>query len=132
MTAPEVLDPPVPTQVKRPWRTVARSVFQFVIALATLLPFLLGGVYNDLDQAPAVVVQLLAVAATITRVMAIPQVEDFLRRFFPFLAAQPTEKSAGRRRVELGATDARTIALIALAVAVVAILIVLFNVRVVA
>lgn len=77
------------TQVKRPWRTTVRSVFQFTLALASLLPFLAGGVYSDLDQAPVIVGQVLAVAATITRVMALPQVEAFLRRFAPWLAAEP-------------------------------------------
>lgn len=80
---------PAPTQVRRPWRTTARSVFQFAIALATLLPFVATGIYDDTDAAPAVVGQVLAVAATVTRVMALPQVEAFLRRFAPWLAAQP-------------------------------------------
>jgi len=77
------------TQVRRPWRAVARTVFQGAIALATLLPFIAGGVYGSDDAAPAAVVQVLAVSAAITRVMALPQVEDFLQRFVPFLAAAP-------------------------------------------
>ena len=77
-----------PTQVKRPWRATVRTVFQFVLALATLLPFLVTGVYSGSDAAPAVVGQVLAVAAAVTRVMALPQVEDFLQRFFPWLAAE--------------------------------------------
>lgn len=78
-----------PTQVRRPWRATVRSIFQFAIALATLLPFIAADVYDNLDQAPYSVVQVLAVAATVTRVMALPQVEDFLQRHFPWLAAQP-------------------------------------------
>lgn len=77
-----------PTQVKRPWRATVRTVFQFILALLTLLPFLVTGVYHDSDAAPAVVGQVLAVAAAATRVMALPQVEDFLQRFFPWLAAE--------------------------------------------
>jgi hypothetical protein len=80
-----------PTQVKRPWRATVRTVFQFVLALATLLPFILTGVYNDADAAPAVVGQVLTAAAVFTRVMALPQVEDFLQRFFPWLAAEDSE-----------------------------------------
>ena len=83
-----------PTQVKRPWRATARTVFQFVIALATLLPFLAAGVYHSADAAPAAVGQVLAVAAAITRLMALPQVEQFLQSWFPWLAAddRPSDK----------------------------------------
>ena len=70
---------PKPTQVKRPWRATVRSIFQFAIGLASLLPLIATGVYTDLDQAPVVVGQVLAVSAAITRIMAIPQVEAFLR-----------------------------------------------------
>lgn len=78
-----------PTQVRRPWRSTFRTVFQLVIALATLAPFVAGGIYDDVDQAPIIVTQVLTVAATITRVMAVPQVEAFLRRWAPWLAAAP-------------------------------------------
>lgn len=82
-----------PTQLRRPWRSTARTVFQLVIALATLLPFVAAGVYDDVDQAPVVVGQILTVAATITRVMALPRVEAFLRRWAPWLAAAPANTS---------------------------------------
>lgn len=80
-----------PTQVKRPWRATVRTVFQFVLALATLIPFIAGGVYHDADAAPAVVGQVLTAAAVFTRVMALPQVEDFLQSWFPWLAAEDPE-----------------------------------------
>lgn len=79
-----------PTQVRRPWRSTARTIFQALIALATLLPFILTDVYDSPDAYPAVVVQVLAVAGVITRIMANPRVEEFLRRFIPFLAAAPS------------------------------------------
>lgn len=81
-----------PTQVRRPWRATVRTVFQGAIALATLLPFVASGIYDDGENVPAAVVQVLAVSAAITRVMALPQVEAFLSRFVPFLAATPKEK----------------------------------------
>jgi hypothetical protein len=81
-----------PTQVRRPWRSTLRTLFQLVIALVTLLPFVLTGVYVDGDQAPAVVGQVLAVATVVTRVMALPQVETFLRTWAPWLAAAPATK----------------------------------------
>lgn len=77
-----------PTQVKRPWRATVRTVFQFVLALATLLPFIASGVYSDADAAPAVVGQVLTAAAIFTRLMASEKVEAFLQRFFPWLAAE--------------------------------------------
>lgn len=124
------LAPPVPTQVKQPWRTTVRSVFQFAVALAALLPFIATGVYENIDDAPAVVAQLLVIAAAITRVMAVPQVEDFLRNFLPFLAAQPTERVGGHRRVERGAIDTRTLAVAGLILAAVALFLILFDVKV--
>lgn len=78
-----------PTQIRRPWRSTARTVFQAVVALATLVPFVVSGVYDGSADYPAVVGQLLAVSAAVTRVMALPQVESFLRRFAPWLAAAP-------------------------------------------
>lgn len=78
-----------PTQVKHPVRATIRTVFQFVLALATLLPFIATGVYSDADAAPVVVGQVLTAAAVFTRVMALPQVEAFLYVWFPWLAAEP-------------------------------------------
>jgi hypothetical protein len=79
-----------PTQVRRPWRATVRTAFQGAVAIASLTPFVVTGIYGDAtdpaDYAPAVA-QVLAVSGAVTRVMALPQVEDFLRRFVPFLAA---------------------------------------------
>lgn len=80
---------PAPTQVRRPWRTTARTVFQLGLALVTLVPFIVSGIYTSEADYPAVVLQLLAVTSAVTRVMALPQVETFLRTFVPFLAATP-------------------------------------------
>jgi hypothetical protein len=76
-----------PTQVRRPWRSTARTIFQAAIALATRVPLISAEVYADADAAPAAVAQVLVVAGVVTRVMALPGVETFLRRFVPFLAA---------------------------------------------
>lgn len=79
-----------PTQVRRPWRTVVRTVFQMIVTGASATPLVLEAVYqrdaSDLGGAAAVA---LGVSAAITRVMALPAVEAFLRRFVPFLAADP-------------------------------------------
>lgn len=78
-----------PTQVRRPWRTVARSIFQALVAIATLVPFVVSGIYEGEGDYPAAIAQVLVVSGAITRVMALPQVEAFLRQFLPFLSAAP-------------------------------------------
>lgn len=75
-----------PTQVRKPWRATARTVFQAALAIATLVPFVAAGVY-DTDNAPVIVTQVVVAAGTFSRVMALPQVNDFLARFLPFLSA---------------------------------------------
>jgi hypothetical protein len=77
-----------PTQVKRPWRATLRTVFQGAIALAAVLPLILASA----GIAPVGVAGIaLAVAGAITRIMAIPAVEDFLQNYLPFLAARPKQ-----------------------------------------
>lgn len=76
-----------PTQVRRPWRATVRTVFAALVALAAMLPLLVGA--SGLEETSAPVAGALAIAGAITRIMAIPQVETFLVEFFPFLAADP-------------------------------------------
>jgi hypothetical protein len=78
------------TQVRRPWRSTVRTIFQAVVAAAAAAP----GVYSaathhNADAATGWAAGGLAVAAAVTRVMALPAVETFLQRFVPFLAAEP-------------------------------------------
>lgn len=77
-----------PTQVRRPWRTTIRTGFQATVALASLIPFIVTGAYGDAET-PAVVTQVVVVSGAVSRVMALPQVETFLRTFLPWLAAAP-------------------------------------------
>lgn len=95
----DTLTPPVPTQVRRPWRATLRTVFQALVSLAALAPLLAAALEEatgyDLEGVPFVVT-VLAICAGVTRVMALPAVEAFLRRFLPFLAAQPKEMTHGR------------------------------------
>lgn len=83
---------PVPTQVRRPWRSTLRTVFQALVGLAAIAPLVAAGVEEatgyDLEGVPFIVTAL-AAAAAVTRVMAIQAVEAWLRRFLPFLAAAP-------------------------------------------
>lgn len=80
-----------PTQVRRPWRSTMRTIFQGGVALASLAPLVAAGWYDgaDADTYPAAVAQVLVVSGGVTRIMAIPAVEVFLRKFLPFLAAAP-------------------------------------------
>lgn len=83
-----------PTQVRRPWRATARTVFQALVSLAVLAPVIAAAVEEatgyDLEGVPFVAV-VLGCAAALARVMAKPEVEVFLRRFIPFLSAAPKE-----------------------------------------
>lgn len=73
-----------PTQCAYPWRTTVRTIFQALVGLAALLTLI------TVDAGtPAAVATAVAVSATITRVMAIPAVDDWIARFVPFLASEP-------------------------------------------
>lgn len=78
-----------PTQMRRPWRSTARTVFQATVSLAAMWGLIIVTL-NLPDW--AWVGTSVAVAGGITRVMAIPTVEVWLRRFLPFLAAAPSPK----------------------------------------
>jgi hypothetical protein len=84
MTGPVVTTSP--TQVRHPWRATARTLFAGVIALASLLPTI--ALAAHVDTVPAVA-QVLAVLGTVTRVLAMPGVDKFLRDFVPWLATSP-------------------------------------------
>lgn len=77
-----------PTQSQYPWRAVARTVFAAIVALASLAPAIISGANLD---GWVYAGQVLAVAGAITRVMAIPGVNDWLTRFVPWLAAEPKQ-----------------------------------------
>jgi Flp pilus assembly pilin Flp len=94
------ITPTQPTQVRRPWRATTRTVFQAFIGLCALAPILVAEAGLDPAKLPWLAV-VLAVALAVTRVMAIPGVDAWLRRFLPFLAAAPP---ADVRRDERGAS----------------------------
>lgn len=81
------------TQTRRPWRATARTVFQAVVGFASMWALIVAGL--GLDPEWQWVSASLVVTGGITRLMAIPAVEDWLSHFFPFLAADPD--SAGHR-----------------------------------
>lgn len=111
----------LPTQMRRPWRATARTIFAALLALITLLPLIALEVYESPDAYPAAVAQVLAIAGLVTRVLAMPGVESFLQSYLPFLSAagrppqDPNPAGAG----EGGHTTLELILLIVTTVAVV-------------
>ncbi|MCU1588794.1 MAG: hypothetical protein JWP11_50 [Frankiales bacterium] len=75
------------TQVRRPWRSTLRTVFQIVVGLAPMLPAIVHA--SGVDGTAGPVAGALAISATVTRVMGLPAVEQFLQKFVPWLAAAP-------------------------------------------
>lgn len=80
------------TQVRYPWRTTVRTVFQLVVGVAAALPMIVAA--SGLPETAAGVGVALGVAAAITRMMSIPAVNVALARFLPWLAAEPNDRSA--------------------------------------
>ena len=76
------------------WRAVARTVFQVAVALAALLPLVFAQAGISAAEASGWAAVVLGVCATVTRVMAMPEVEAFLRVWLPWLAAHGPEVDA--------------------------------------
>lgn len=71
-----------------PWKRTARTVFAVAVPLCLIAPAAYeAATQQDAAQATGLAATILAVAAAITRVLALPQVEAFLRRFLPWLSA---------------------------------------------
>jgi len=79
---------PTPTQTQHPMRAVVRTVAAGVLALLSLLPYVLAEAHVDTTVWGA---QILAVSAGVTRVLAIPGVNAWLTEYVPWLAAQPRQ-----------------------------------------
>lgn len=76
-----------PTQVKHPWRTTARSIFQAFVTLASVAPAIYSAAMShDAAMATGWAGIGLGIAGAVTRIMAMPQVDDFLAKYLPFLA----------------------------------------------
>ncbi|MCW2092525.1 UNVERIFIED_ORG: hypothetical protein M2328_005805 [Rhodococcus erythropolis] len=84
------------TQVAYPWRATVRTGFQVGVALLTLIPVVL--VTSGLSLT-VVGGQIIAVTTAVAKVMALPQVNAFIDRFAPWLAAEPVPITAKHRAV---------------------------------
>jgi hypothetical protein len=72
------------TQTAYPWRATVRTIFAFLIGLAAAWALII----QTLGLGPDIpwVATSLTIAAGVTRVMALPAVDDLIRRFVPWLA----------------------------------------------
>ncbi|MEU5939419.1 hypothetical protein ABZ807_09530 [Micromonospora sp. NPDC047548] len=75
-----------PTQTRHPWRATARTVAAALVAALVIAPQILAE--TGLSET-AYGAQALAVIGAVTRVLAIPGVDGWLRRYVPWLAAEP-------------------------------------------
>lgn len=94
------LTPPereTPTVVRHPWRATVRTTLVALVALLPLLPDIAAAAH--IDTLPATVA-VLAVAAAIQRVLAIPGVETWLRTWTRGLSAEPPTEDTAKHRKE--------------------------------
>lgn len=69
-------------------RRTLRTVFQLVVTLSILLAAIADDLTAAFPEYAAVIGAGAAFAAGLTRIMATPAVEEFLERWFPWLAAE--------------------------------------------
>ncbi|HEY2086236.1 MAG TPA: hypothetical protein VGH54_09455 [Mycobacterium sp.] len=76
------------TQSKYPWRATARTAFAVIVGAAAMSPLVYqAATHHDPSVATGWAATGLGIAAGVTRVLALPQVNDFLHRYAPWLAA---------------------------------------------
>lgn len=85
------------TQSRHPWRATLRSTLAALLAVLPALPEISRAA--GVETVPTVM-SVLAINAAVTRVLAIPQVEQLLRQLLPSLAAdpEPSPEQTGRHR----------------------------------
>jgi hypothetical protein len=83
------------SQVAAPWKATVRTLLAVIPGIALLVDPVLDAVANgDGSTLGGWAVLATGVAGAITRVLALPGVEAFLRRFAPWLAAGATNPLA--------------------------------------
>ena len=81
------------SQVARPWRATVRTVLQALVGLCAAAPLVYeAAVQGDAATATGAAGTVLVVAGAVTRVMALPVVEEWLERFVPWLAAAEPDR----------------------------------------
>lgn len=77
-----------PSQIRRPWRATARTVAAAAVALMPALPSIAEAA--GIETVPFVA-SILTTTALITRILAIPEVDDWMDQYLPGLSADPTQ-----------------------------------------
>lgn len=77
-----------PSQVRHPWRATVRTAFALIVALAASWGLIVEAA--GIDTGIPFIATSLTIAAAVTRIMALPAVDDLITRFLPFLAADDT------------------------------------------
>lgn len=81
------------TQTAYPWRATLRTVLWAIVAFAAMAPLIYSAAAGgDPEQAVGWVATALGILAGIQRVMTLPVVDEFLRRYIPWLAATPQDR----------------------------------------
>lgn len=81
------------TQINHPSRAVVRTIFQSLVGLCALAPVVYTAAsQHDPAVATGAAAGVLAVTAAVTRIMALPGVDAWLRAYVPWLAAAPAEQ----------------------------------------
>lgn len=73
-----------PTQARHPWRATARTTVAALIALLPALPEIAKTL--EISTVP-LVASVLSITALVTRVLAIPEVDRWVDKYFPSLSA---------------------------------------------
>lgn len=79
-------EPTIPTQVQHPNRTAWRTAVQVGLAVVTTIPLVVADLGIPVE---GLLAQVVAVAAGVSRVMAIPSVARLIRDHAPWLAPVP-------------------------------------------
>lgn len=80
----------VTTQGAHPWRATVRTLVQAGLGLAAAAPLIYAAATQaDPATATGAAATVLTVTGAVTRVMALPAVETWLRAYLPWLAAEP-------------------------------------------
>lgn len=76
------------TPVSHPNRRAIRTFVAAAIGMLPLIPELVFGLHLDGTEVGA---QVVAVSGTMSRIMALPSVDRWIRRYLPWLAATPVD-----------------------------------------
>ena len=80
------------SQIIHPSRAVIRTVFQALVGLCAPVVYTAPG-QHDPAVATGAAAGVLAVTGAVTRIMALPGVDAWLRQYVPWLAAEPPRPS---------------------------------------